>query len=69
MRNVLPLKVSKKFPPKNIEGIGHVWACGIRNGEGAGRIVPLKPRIDSQVMTPFFEVQRLVCNGRGRHFL
>ena len=65
MRNVLPLKVSKKFPPKNIEGIGYVWACGIRNGDGGGRIVPLKPRIGLPVMTPFFDPTELGSIGMG----
>jgi len=43
--NILPLKGSKKFPQKNMGGIGYVWACGIRNGDGGGRIVPLKAGI------------------------
>ena len=42
-----------------------MWACGIRNGDGGGWIVPLKAGSDSQVMTPYFGTTELGSIGMG----
>ena len=46
-------------------GIGYAWACGIRNGDGGGWIVPLKPRIGLPIMPPYFEPTELGSIGMG----
>ena len=51
-----------------MRGTGYVWACGIRNGHGGGRIVPLKAGIGSQVMTPYFEPTELGSIGMGAEY-
>ena len=45
--------------------MGYVWACGIRNGDGGGRSVPLKAGIGLPVMTPYFEATELGSIGMG----
>ena len=42
-----------------------MWERGIRNGEGGGRIVPLKRRIATQDQETPFRMLRLVCITEG----
>ena len=39
---------------------------GYRNGVGAGRIVPLRPRVVFPHLEPPFQLTELFCNSEGR---
>ena len=42
-----------------------MWACGIRNGKWAGRIVPLESRIALPELPGTFRIQRLARISEG----